>query len=271
MPLNLTISSVNLAQALRWTEILFALSLVIQTVEYLRMSHATATQGLWSWPIQRLDIPTPWVRRFLDICFQPFCHQMHLWIRCVSAGILIFIGGSFGLIVFLFIGNLLILIRWRGAFNGGSDFLTLVVLTGLLIAYGVGSGGDADLGARAGLWYVCIQSVTSYFMSGTVKLLRPEWRSGRAMIIFLNAAIYGPLPPRHWLSQRFWAVIGSWAFILWECAFPLALLSPMHAVGFCVIASLFHFLVFWFFGLNRFFWAWIASFPAIIWCAGQHF
>jgi hypothetical protein len=28
-------------------------------------------------------------------------------------------------------------------------------------------------------------------------------------------------------------------------------------------------LVFWFFGLNRFFWAWVASFPAIVWCAGQ--
>jgi hypothetical protein len=37
----------------------------------------------------------------------------------------------------------------------------------------------------------------------------------------------------------------------------------------CAVAALFHFLVFWFFGLNRFFWAWVASFPAIIWCAGQ--
>jgi hypothetical protein len=30
---------------------------------------------------------------------------------------------------------------------------------------------------------------------------------------------------------------------------------------------LFHFLVYWYFGLNRFFWAWLASFPAVIYCA----
>jgi hypothetical protein len=65
------------------------------------------------------------------------------------------------------------------------------------------------------------------------------------------------------------AAIGSWTFILWECAAPLALLDTRLAVVFCAIAALFHFLVFWFFGLNRFFWAWVASFPAILWCAGQ--
>jgi len=27
--------------------------------------------------------------------------------------------------------------------------------------------------------------------------------------------------------------------------------------------------VFWFFGLNRFFWAWLATFPAILGCASQ--
>jgi len=27
-------------------------------------------------------------------------------------------------------------------------------------------------------------------------------------------------------------------------------------------------LVFWFFGLNRFFWAWLSSFPAVVYCAG---
>ena len=106
-------------------------------------------------------------------------------------------------------------------------------------------------------------------MSGAVKILRPEWRSGRAMTIFLNGAIYGPLPPAHPLRHPKLAMLGAWSFILWECAFPLALLAPTHAVVFCAVAAVFHFLVFWFFGLNRFFWAWMASFPAIVWCAGQ--
>ena len=39
------------------------------------------------------------------------------------------------------------------------------------------------------------------------------------------------------------------------------------AVGFCAVAIGFHFLVYWFFGLNRFVWAWLASYPAVLYCA----
>jgi hypothetical protein len=106
-------------------------------------------------------------------------------------------------------------------------------------------------------------------MSGSVKLLKREWRDGRAMTIFLNAAIHGPLKPNHWLRKPWVAMISSWSFILWESAAPLALLDARLAMVFCTIAALFHFLVFWYFGLNRFFWAWLATFPAIVWCAGQ--
>ena len=264
MPWGLT-----LEQALRLTECLFALSLLIQTVEFLRLRAATDEHGLWSWSLQRRDIPSAMWRRMLDVLFTPWVHQLHLWMRLVAALALIVQGGSLGLMVFLFLGNVLILIRWRGAFNGGSDFLTLAVLTGLLVAYAVAAWGDTGLGMKAGLWYIGIQSVTSYFMSGAVKILQPEWRSGRAMTIFLNAAIYGPLPARHPLRRPRWAQLGSWIFILWECLFPLALINATWAFAMCAVAVLFHFLVFWFFGLNRFFWAWVASFPAIIWCAGQ--
>jgi hypothetical protein len=124
--------------------------------------------------------------------------------------------------------------------------MTLVVLTGLLMSQIVSQFAGPALGWRACFWYVTIQSLSSYFLSGSVKLLRPEWRNGSAMTIFLNAAIHGPLSHGHWL-----------------------LLDTRLAGLFCLIAAVFHFLVFWFFGLNRFFWAWMATFPAILWCAGQ--
>ena len=178
-------------------------------------------------------------------------------------------GASLPLIGFLFLGNLLILIRWRGAFNGGSDFMTLVVLTGLLISQVVGALVNVELGWQAGFWYIAIQAITSYFMSGAVKLLRREWRNGSAMTIFLNGAIYGPLSATHPLRNKWLAMLGSWGFIVWEILFPLSLLDPRLAAVFCAVAALFHFLVFWFFGLNRFFWAWLCAFPAIIWCSAQ--
>jgi len=255
--------------AIRATELVFALSLTIQTLEYLRMGKYTADDAFWSWNIQRADIPNAPIRLLLDVLFKPSVHQFHLVLRLLAAGVLAVQGASLPLIVFLFVGNLLILIRWRGAFNGGSDFLTLVVLTGLLISQVVGAMGNVALGWQAGFWYIAIQAITSYFMSGAVKLLRPEWRNGSAMTIFLNGAIYGPLSTTHPLRNTWLAMMGSWGFIVWEILFPLSLLDPRLAAVFCAVAALFHFLVFWFFGLNRFFWAWLCSFPAIIWCSAQ--
>jgi hypothetical protein len=255
--------------AIRATEMLFALSLVIQTLEYLRLSKYTADDAFWSWQLQRADIPNAPVRALLDVLFKPHMHQLHLVLRLCGAVVLAVQGASLPLIGFLFVGNLLILIRWRGAFNGGSDFMTLVVLTGLLISQVVGALGNVQLGWQAGFWYIAIQAITSYFMSGAVKLLHSEWRNGSAMTIFLNGAIYGPLSATHPLCNKWLAMMGSWGFIVWEILFPLSLLDPRLAAVFCAVAAFFHFLVFWFFGLNRFFWAWLCAFPAIIWCSTQ--
>jgi hypothetical protein len=261
--------------AARALEILFAWSASIQIFEYLRMSHAMHGSGLWVWRLQRADIPNAALRQLFDALYAEPVFKVLLWARLLALVSLALQGSGLINVVFLFITHVLVLIRWRGAFNGGSDFMTLVVLTGLLLAQLIlnvteGSLTDADLAWRACFWYIAIQSITSYFVSGSVKLLRPEWRKGQALTIFLNAAIHGPLPEKHLLRQTWMATLASWGFILWECAAPLVLLDARWAVLFCLMAALFHFLVFWFFGLNRFFWAWLASFPAIVWCAGQY-
>jgi hypothetical protein len=255
--------------AIRASELLFAWSLAIQTLEYLRMGQYTADEALWSWPLQRVDVPNASVRALLDPLFKPQMHQLHLLLRLCAAAVLAVQGSSLPLIGFLFAGNLLILIRWRGAFNGGSDFMTLVVLTGLLISQVVSALGYKELGWQAGFWYIAIQAITSYFMSGAVKMMRCEWRNGSALTIFLNGAIYGPLSATHPLRHKWLAMVSAWGFIVWEILFPFSLFDPRLAMMFCAMAALFHFLVFWFFGLNRFFWAWVCAFPAIIWCSTQ--
>ncbi len=264
-----TSCAISTTMAVRSIELLFALSAGIQTLEYWRIRHAMQGDGLWVWSIQRLDIPSPWMRQCLDALFMPHRFSALLALRFIALISLAIQGSNLLTIGFLFISNVAILIRWRGAFNGGSDFMTLVVLTGLLIAQIVSNVAGPEFGWRAGFWYITIQSITSYFMSGSVKLLRREWRNGSAMTIFLNASVHGPLRQNHVLRKPWLAILGSWAFILWESIAPLALLDARLAIAFCGIATVFHFLVFWFFGLNRFFWAWLATFPAIVWCAGQ--
>lgn len=254
--------------AVRGFEILLGWSLVLQTIEYLRIERLD-TVGDWS--VQRQEVPDRprGVRGLLDLLLQPLPCRMLLLTRLGLALWLIVGGLALGGALLLFGIALVLLMRWRGAFNGGSDFMTLVGLTGLLIAHAVGAFTDPVQGWRAGLWYVTLQSVTSYFVSGWVKLLRPEWRSGQALAVFLDTGVYGPLPASSLYRHPLVARACSWAFTVWEGCFPLALIDVRLAMAFCAVAALFHFMVYWYFGLNRFFWAWLSTYPAILYCAAQ--
>ncbi len=257
----------TLSLSIRIFEILLGWSLMVQTLEYLRVQ---SLDRIAVWPILRQEIPPQpaWIKAFLDGLFQPTPYTALLLLRLALAMTLMLGHLGLGGAAVQFLIALLLLLRWRGAFNGGSDFMTLVAISGLLLAHTVGAVTDSTLGWRAGFWYISLQTITSYFVSGWVKLLRPEWRTGRAMTLFLDTGIYGPLPARSIFRHPMVARACSWSFTVWEGLFPLALLDVRLAWMFCAVAALFHFLVFLFFGLNRFFWAWIATFPAVLYCAG---
>lgn len=254
----------ELPQAIRAFEILLGWSLLLQSLEYLRLR---ALDRVGDWHIQRTEVPHERVRQVLDWVYLPRPYTCMLWLRCTLALALMLGHAGLGSALLLFAMALLLLLRWRGAFNGGSDFMTLVGLTGLLLAHVLGLFTDPAKAWHVALWYAAVQSLSSYFVSGWVKLMRPEWRSGRAMTVFLDNGVYGPLPDHSVYRWPRLAMLCSWSFTLWEGLFPLALLDFRLALVFCAIAAVFHFLVFWFFGLNRFFWAWLSTFPAILYCA----
>ena len=249
----------------RWLELLGGFSVLLQCFEYARITASTDAQGVWAWQVQRADIPDQpaWLKRSLDWLYQPVLYKLQLWVRALAAVALMVLGNHLAIALLLFIGNLLLLIRWRGAFNGGSDFMTLITATGLLIAQVVEKLTDAQTGWSAGLGYIAIQTLSSYFVSGWVKLKRPEWRNGQALPVFLNSGLYGPLKKDSVFRRPVVALVCSWAFILWEGLFVCVLLFPNGTPLFVGLALLFHFLVFWFFGLNRFFWAWAANLGSI--------
>ena len=260
----------SLYLAARALEVLLGISLIIQTLEFLRLQPVQAPGGLWCWSVQRADVAhasTP-LRWLLDALYRPDLHRVHLLVRLAAAASLLW-GSSLASAALLFASTLLILIRWRGAFNGGSDFMSIIVLTGLLAAHLAALWVGPVLAWKAALWYVTIHAVTSYFISGTIKLVTPEWRNGSALIYFLDGGLHGQLTADSRFRRPAVAIASAWAFIVWESLFPLALAGPRIAAVFCAVAALFHYLVFRYFGLNRFFWAWLASFPAIVYCASQ--
>ena len=147
--------------------------------------------------------------------------------------------------------------------------MTVVVLTGLTIARFV---PESIWVSTVCLLYIAIQSVTSYFVAGVVKIRHSEWRTGEALSCFIQAPKYqAPELVRKLLVARGASLIATWAMLLFECLFPLALfgaaISPIVPLAFIAIAGLFHFSNVYIFGLNRFLFAWTATYPAIYWCS----
>ncbi len=156
----------------------------------------------------------------------------------------------------------LILHRFQGPYNGGSDRMSLLVLLCLTLAENLPGLQAKELA----FGYLGFQLTLSYFISGWVKIVNPDWRSGAALRdVFLFSAYPVSENLRGLANRPNLLLAAGWAVIIFELAFPLSLISPITLAPALLIAASFHFSNACFFGLNRFFWAWLSAFPSLIW------
>jgi hypothetical protein len=193
----------------------------------------------------------------------------------------ILFGARIGLCVLLILGvaspwplvglaglSLLILWRFRGPYNGGSDRMGLLALWCLALSRVLPPPPLQELA----FGYLGTQLMLSYFISGGVKIINLDWRSGRALADVFRFSAY-PVAEnlRRWAERPRVLLAMSWAVMLFELAFPLTLLSRPTLIAGLAVAALFHLANAWLFGLNRFFWTWLAVYPAILWLQGRVF
>lgn len=156
----------------------------------------------------------------------------------------------------------LMLRRFDGPYNGGADKMTLLILIFISLAQIAPSQFWADMAMS----YLAIQVVLSYFVSGWVKLKNPDWRNGQALSDVFRFSTYPVAENLRGLSNVPRLVVpASLAVIALEVAFPLALVSHTTLIVALTATGLFHLANACVFGLNRFFWAWIAAYPSLIW------
>ncbi|MEP2715482.1 HTTM domain-containing protein [Pseudophaeobacter sp.] len=158
--------------------------------------------------------------------------------------------------------SLAMLWRYQGPYNGGSDKMSMLILSCLSLAH----LAPTPFWQEMALSYLAVQLVLSYFVSGWVKVVNPDWQSGAALRDVFRFSAYPVSESLRSLADhpRFLFVMG-WAVILFELVFPLALLNPVALKLALLCAAGFHLSNACFFGLNRFFWIWLCAYPALIW------
>ena len=255
----------ELATAVFWTRILVAVALIFQTVEIFKLKYIWCDSGVWRWETLKYDFrvfPKP-VFNALDFLLGDVGFTWVLGARLLGAGVMLGRLDMLAISVVL-VTSILISLRWRGSFNGGSDFMSLVVILSLALTAFFRCSPRAGQGALA---YIAVQACTSYFISGVIKLKKKNWRTGKALHGFLNSTVYG-INPWKFLETNRSALLGfSWGLMIFEVSFPIVLWSPVVCLGYLLCAVVFHLICFYVFGLNRFLFAWVSAYPAIYFSA----
>lgn len=225
----------SLEAAARLTEILLALAFIQQSLEHLR--------------------------RFRD--------ERVLFLMRIGLCLLVIAGvGAPWPLVGLAVLSLVTLRRFQGPYNGGSDRMGLLALWCLSAAQLLPPGKGREIA----FGYLGAQLVLSYFISGWVKIVNPDWRSGQALRQVFAFSAYPVSESLRGLATRPALLrAASWAVMLFEITFPLTLISQPTLIVGLVVAGLFHLANACLFGLNRFFWTWLAVYPAILWLQGRVF
>lgn len=195
--------------------------------------------------------------------FSSFANERLLFIpRWILAALLIIGFQTSWVLLLLLIISLAMLYRFQGPYNGGSDRMSLLILCCLCLVHFAPTRHWQEMA----FGYLALQLILSYFISGWVKFKNPQWRSGQALRDVFQFSAY-PVSEqlREWSKTPWLLFTMSWSVILFELIFPFALLSSTSLYIALVIAAIFHFTNACLFGLNRFFWIWIAAYPSLLW------
>ncbi|WP_436496621.1 alpha/beta fold hydrolase [Actinokineospora sp. HUAS TT18] len=120
------------------------------------------------------------------------------------------------------------------------------------------------------LWFIALQSVLSYTVSGWAKLPSRTWRSGRALPGITRTLTYGEpnvwkLFERHPKATRLLAH----GVLAMECGFPLVFAARGRVAPLLLgSAGAFHLANAWVMGLGRFFWSFTSTYPAVLYASG---
>lgn len=242
---------------------LAAFAALLQGIEILCIRSAWSDQGLWTWDILKKDYKK--TSALFGLLLNEKTYAILMMLQVGFSTLNMYFSEPL-LSGFLFFTTLMTANRFRGTFNGGSDYMTALVLAAHLLM-----GLFEDRYIQTGfMWYIAIQLTLSYFIAGVVKIKEKEWRSGVALTALLTRTNYIVSPKIQSLVQnKFLATFLSWAVLIFECTFPLALINSQVCAVYLAMGFLFHLGNFFVLGLNRFVFAWLAAYPALYYLSGN--
>jgi hypothetical protein len=249
-------------------ERLASIGVAVSSLELLRYSRPLRPEGIMSWEVARLRhrlFVTPRLENFLNGIFS-YGPTLGLIALRLLAAIVLLTGaahGSFAALLAALIALSGIAFSLRCPFGlDGADQLYTLIFSGLALARIV----EGEMAQRIFLGWLAAHVAIAYLTSGVAKLFSKSWRSGTAIPGVFGTIMYGLPALGRWLKPRdrlCQFIAGS--IILGEIALPFCLVTPLPvAFGLLACGVCFHLLAALTMGLNSFLWAFVATYPALL-------
>jgi hypothetical protein len=249
--------------------VLCSIGLLISTLELFYIRKSFGADGVYSWAVF-----SPFLLRTRNVTLTKLLNAVFdapgvtglLGIRLLALVCVLsapIYSGTYTVSLTIVVLSLLFL-SWRRSFgDDGADQMNLILLITTWLCTAILENG---LLLKMGLWFIALQSVLSYGTAGIAKLVSPTWRSGQAVFGVFSTGVYGLDMVAQFLRGRsLLNYLLCWSVMLIESGFLVALLLPFpYAVMFLIWGAGFHLLCAIIMGLNNFLWAFLASYPAII-------
>ena len=255
-------------------ERLSAIGVLLTSVEMLSKSKHFNDTGLMSWPVSRLyRIDT--TRGKLPQILKPFVSYPAIngviVLRLLAA--LFLLTNRRGkrartaAVAGIAASSVMLSARSPYGLDGADQMITITFLTVLIARLRSGSA----FVQQVCLWFLALQSCLSYITAGVAKAFGSMWSDGTAMSGILGTNQYGNRAVGQFLQKHPKLAIWSGKGVtFWESVFPVVLILPRPISDLFVWSgAAFHLGIALTMGLNDFLWAFVATYPAILFCSEE--
>jgi hypothetical protein len=243
----------------------------ISTMEWIHGRRQLKDDGLFSWQVIGSrdfavgpSILATSLNRLLS--FRPFVGILILrLVALLSLPIALWFGrGSVIVVSVIAFSSLLMHLRSPWGMDGSDQMFTQIF--GALL---LGCLAGSPLAYKASLWYIAGQSCLSYLTAGVAKAFSPHWHGTNVVFEIFNTRTYGYEPAARFLLDRPQISKAlTWGAVVTECSFPIALVAGFPGCLLFVTWGIsFHIMNAVAMGLNSFFWSFVATYPAVIYCS----
>jgi hypothetical protein len=256
----------------RLVERLAAVGVAVSCLEILRFPRPLKADGLMSWEVSRLRIGffvRPGVEGLLSRAFSYPSTLALVGARLAAAATLaagVAGGWATALVWVVAVTGIGFSLRCPFGLDGADQLYTLI-FCGLAVARS--AGGETP--QRLFLWWLAAHVAVAYLTSGLAKLYSHTWRSGAAIPGVFGTAMYGNPAVGAWLKRRpRLSRAMAFAVIAGEIALPLCLVAPPSAALILLgCGVVFHLSTAVLMGLNSFLWAFVATYPALLYAGSS--